>query len=306
MTTLVSAMGITRENIAFSPEYIIASALLSPLAGLIDQKNTREMDSALNININEDIITSPDKLAKIRQKLLTWSEVQNGLYSDVRIKVVYRPEPGARAEHSREVITMLDQIEDTLRELKFDVIDREGTTKTDAIIRATLFGYTTPSEYKPGTEVVAYETKLRFIDKTKDRTLAIVSGEIAKDLTNNNPGAIKSSIDRVTRRSTDRSTNTLAQKIANEYIPRLKPVTLVINNITPAQERNIIDKFRADARVISSLQTNNNTLTLALHTKQPTNELRLYLTDILDPMKLTIEDYTYPDDTVIQLSLGKR
>ncbi len=147
------------------------SALTNNPAGLIsdlnivekNQMETGEWEVSLNVTVDESVLKADDIEQEIKQKVVRWGKVQNGLFRNRSIVVIYddRKLINAVRPDAPEVLSVIDKIENKLASLHFDVIvsdlnlaalkRQESVTKiADAVVIVTLQKLTDRYESREG------------------------------------------------------------------------------------------------------------------------------------------------------------
>lgn len=242
------------------------SALTNNPAGLIsdlniiekNQMETGEWEVSLNVTVDESVLKADDIEQEIKQKIVRWEKIQNGLFRNRSVVVVYddRKLINAVQPDAPEVLSVIDKIENQLAGLHFDVIvsdlnlaalkRQESVTKTaDAVVIVTLQKMTDRYEKSEGVTYIQITVNLKAYDTQTQRVLANFTAR-KKDLVKGNADIITDALSRIAGKAGEAATAELMRGIVKNYNLGSVPVLMTINSINEDQMDALIDGLKIE------------------------------------------------------------
>ncbi len=243
------------------------NAFINNPAGLLSDLNfieknqtaTGEWEVSLDATVDESVLKEDNIEQTIKQKIIRWEKIQNGLFRNRSVVVIYDDRKLANAVRpdAPETLSVIDKIENQLANMHFDVIvsdlnlaalkRQESATKTaDAIVTVTLQKSTDRYENREGVTFTQITANLKAYDTQTQRVLANVTAR-KKDLVKGNADIVTDALSRIAGKAGETATAELMREIVKNYSPDTTPVLMTINAINEDQMDALIDGLEAEA-----------------------------------------------------------
>jgi len=279
-----------------------SSGLISDWSVLESREVTPgEWMATLNVSLNDTLIRSSDMEAKIAERLARWRSVQDGLFKNRTVSVNYdlRGSENALPASSQEVIAMLDQIENELRKLQFDVVTSGSADGADTHIVATLHASAERYKKRAGMSLVQAAVRLKFIDNKNNRVIA-TSGGSEKDITGDSAQRVRHKISYLAGIGGEVALQGLMRDVVANYNPERAAVMVTVLNMNDdvletlldgLSEKNInhkLESFRGDVLEIRVL-TEKSTFSIGRYFKSIAEKSGVAMkTELIEGSQLTL------------------
>lgn len=296
----------------------VFNALTNMAAGLItdldilnkNQTTAGNWEVSIDASLDNSIFETDDVTQLVKKKIARWDKIQSGLFRNRSVLVVYddRDLTEALMPDSPEVLAIMDQIENQLASLHFDVIVSSHNLATlkrekpvaeiaDAVVIATLQKAVESYELRDGVKYIQVTAHLKAYDTHTNRVLANFP-QRKKDLVKGNSNIISDAVSRIAAKAGKAAAQELARTIVLNYRAEGVPILVNISDISEDQMDVLIDGLETASISYKVERYTKNILQIKLITEIDTLAIRRLIRKIAKSNKFELKTIQQQGDSL--------